>query len=99
MPTMQVTVFSAGTVFLLCALQATAGPRIERGKLQAMLAQVQTCIRYLHEMGGTWASAMRTGNMLQAILNDRLRPVIERRLAHRGVQIFAATTLDREIPA
>ncbi|KAF7360524.1 Zn(2)-C6 fungal-type domain-containing protein [Mycena venus] len=97
--TTQGIVFSAGTVFLLCALQATAGPRIERDKLQAMLVQVQTCIRYLQEMGGTWPSATRTGNMLQAILNDRLRPVIIRRLAHRGVQMFTATTLDREIPA
>ncbi|KAF7360526.1 Zn(2)-C6 fungal-type domain-containing protein [Mycena venus] len=97
--TIQGVVFSAGTVFLLCALQATAGPRIEHDKLQAMLAQVQTCISYLHEMGNTWPSAMRTGNMLQAILNDRLRPVITRRLAHRGVQIFAGATLDRAIPA
>ncbi|KAF7360501.1 Zn(2)-C6 fungal-type domain-containing protein [Mycena venus] len=97
--TMQGVVFSAGTVFLLCALQATASLRIERGKLQAMLAQVQTCIRYLHEMGSTWQSAMRTGNMLQAILNDRLRPVIVRRLAHSGVQIFAINTSDREISA
>ncbi|KAF7360528.1 Zn(2)-C6 fungal-type domain-containing protein [Mycena venus] len=91
----QAFIFSAGTVFLLCALQVTASPRIERDKLQAMLAQVQTCIRYLQEMGGTWLSAMRTSNMLQAILNDRLLPVITRRLAHRGVQIFAAATLDR----
>ncbi|KAF7360479.1 Zn(2)-C6 fungal-type domain-containing protein [Mycena venus] len=97
--TMQAAIFSAGTVFLLCALQATASPRIERSKLQAMLTQVQTCIRYLQKMGSTWPSAMRTGNMLQAILNERLRPVIIRRLAHRGVQMFAATTLDREIPA
>ncbi|KAF7360527.1 Zn(2)-C6 fungal-type domain-containing protein [Mycena venus] len=97
--TMQGVVFSAGTVFFLCALQATAGPRIEHGKLQVMLAQVQTCISYLHEMGGTWPSSMLTGNMLQAILNDKLRPVIIRRLAHRGVQMFTATTSDREVPA
>ncbi|KAF7360509.1 hypothetical protein MVEN_00781700 [Mycena venus] len=42
---------------------------------------------------------MRTGNMLQAILNDRLQPVIVRRLARSGVQIFATNTSDREIPA
>ncbi|KAF7353619.1 Zn(2)-C6 fungal-type domain-containing protein [Mycena venus] len=99
MPAMQGAIFSTGTVFLLYALQATASPRFEHGKLQAMLAQVQACIRYLHEMGGTWPSAIRTGNMLQAILNDRLRPIIVRRLGHRGVQIFAATTSDREISA
>ncbi|KAF7360522.1 Zn(2)-C6 fungal-type domain-containing protein [Mycena venus] len=95
--TMQGIIFSAGTVFLLCALQATAGPRIDCDKLQAILAQVQTCTRYLHEMGGTWPSAARTGNMLQAILNNKIRPVIVRRLAHTGMQIFVAT-LDREIP-
>ncbi|KAF7360518.1 Zn(2)-C6 fungal-type domain-containing protein [Mycena venus] len=48
-------------------------------------------------MGGTWSSATRTGDMLQTILNDKLRPVIIRRLAHSGVQIFAAATLDNEI--
>ncbi|KAF7360500.1 Zn(2)-C6 fungal-type domain-containing protein [Mycena venus] len=96
--TMQAIIFGAGTVFLLCALRATAGLRIESDKLQVRLTQVQTCTRYLHEMGSTWPSAMRTGNMLQATLNDRLRPVIVRRLAHRDVQIFTATTLDREIP-
>jgi len=97
--TLQGVVFNAGTVFLLRALQATAGPRIAHGVLQAALAQAETCIRYLREMGRTWASSKRTGDMLQAILNDRLRPAIVRRLAHRGEQIPAAATAKRQTPA
>ncbi|KAF7343395.1 Zn(2)-C6 fungal-type domain-containing protein [Mycena venus] len=82
--TMVQVMFSAGTVFLLRALQATASPRIAHGALNTALAQVETCVRYLDEASVTWPSAVRTKDTLQTILNDRLRPVIARRLAHKG---------------
>ncbi|KAJ7255438.1 hypothetical protein B0H12DRAFT_532694 [Mycena haematopus] len=92
-------IFSAGTVFFLRALQATGSSRTAHGVLNTALAQVEMCIRYLHEMGSTWSSAMRSGDMLQTILNDRLKPVITRRLAHRGELIPAAAASLPEIPA
>ncbi|KAJ6510854.1 fungal-specific transcription factor domain-containing protein [Mycena sanguinolenta] len=91
-------IFSTGTVFFLRALQATGSSRIAHSVLNTMLAQVETCIKYLHEMGHTWASAKRTGDMLQAMLNDRLKPVIMRRLARRGYQTHAAEEMQNSSP-
>ncbi|KAF7370442.1 Zn(2)-C6 fungal-type domain-containing protein [Mycena sanguinolenta] len=92
-------IFSAGTVFFLRALQATGSSRTAHGVLNTALAQVETCIRYLHEMGHTWESAKRSGDMLQSILNDRLKPVIARRMAERGELIPAAASPLAEPPA
>lgn len=89
---LQQVVFAAGTVFLLLALQATASLRIAHGSLTTALAQVEQCVRYLHEISETWKCAKRTGDVLLHVLNDKLRPVIERRLAHRGGQSAAAVT-------
>ncbi|KAJ7084057.1 hypothetical protein B0H15DRAFT_911499 [Mycena belliarum] len=81
-------VFSAGTIFLLLALNATAPARlrIAHAALQTALTQVEQCVRYLHEIGLSWRCAARTGDILAAVLRDKLRPVIARRLAPRGVQ-------------
>jgi hypothetical protein len=85
--------FGAGTVFLLLALQATAGPCIAHAALQAALEHAERCVRYLHEMGRSWHCAARTGDILQALLHERLGPIITRRMAHKGVplEIAAAT--------
>ncbi|KAF7364968.1 Zn(2)-C6 fungal-type domain-containing protein [Mycena venus] len=92
-------IFTAATVFLLRALQATGRSRIVHGVLNTALAQIETCIRYLSEMGDTWASAMRFADMLQAILNDRLRPLIARRFAHRREPISNAAGTSHKEPA
>ncbi|KAJ6463948.1 fungal-specific transcription factor domain-containing protein [Mycena sanguinolenta] len=85
--TMGQVVFNAGTIFMLRALQATASPRIAHAAMNTALAQLELCMKYLNGMGETWASAVRIRDTLQAILNDRLRPVIARRLAIKGEQI------------
>ncbi|KAJ7201053.1 hypothetical protein GGX14DRAFT_658872 [Mycena pura] len=85
------TIFSAGTIFLLLALQATANVRIAHGALHTALAKVNQCIRYLHEMSDTWESAAHIRNTLRAILRDKLRPIITRRLAEKGVALPADT--------
>ncbi|KAJ7764602.1 hypothetical protein DFH07DRAFT_698722, partial [Mycena maculata] len=76
---MNQVLFGAGTIFLLLALQATSSLRIAQGSLKTALAQVEQCIRYLHEVGRTWASAARAGDILHAVLHDKLRPIILRR--------------------
>ncbi|KAJ7367181.1 fungal-specific transcription factor domain-containing protein [Mycena albidolilacea] len=91
-------IFGAGTVFLLRAQQATASSRIAHGVLNTAFAQVEKCIRYLHETGSTWASAMRSGDMLQVILNDKLKPAIARRMAERGEPFPTAAAPPRETP-
>ncbi|KAJ7792640.1 hypothetical protein B0H14DRAFT_2930022 [Mycena olivaceomarginata] len=96
--TMLQVIFSAGTIFLLRALQATASPRTAHTVLRTALAHAETCVRYLHEMGRTWASATRTGDILHTMLNDRLKPLIERRLGEQIPAPDAGPTLS-EWPA
>ncbi|KAJ7704467.1 hypothetical protein B0H17DRAFT_921179 [Mycena rosella] len=76
--------FGAGTVYMLLALQATARFRIAHAALETALAQVERCVRYLHEMGGSWQGGTRTGDNLATVLRDRLKPVLARRLAQHG---------------
>ncbi|KAJ6449074.1 hypothetical protein C8R45DRAFT_1045400 [Mycena sanguinolenta] len=80
-------IFSAGTVFFLRALQATGSSRIAQGVLNTALPQAEKCIRFLHDIGNTWPAVNRTGDLLQSILDDRLKPVIMRRLGRRIEQI------------
>ncbi|KAJ6449065.1 hypothetical protein C8R45DRAFT_147581 [Mycena sanguinolenta] len=84
---MAAIIFSAGTVFFLRALQATGSSRIAQGVLNTALAQAEKCIRFLHDIGNTWPSANRTGDLLQFILDNRLKPVIMRRVGSRIEQI------------
>lgn len=73
-------VFSAGSVFLLLALQATASLRIGYSSLKAALAQVERCIGYLQEIGQPWPVSSRTADILRAVLDNKLRPVLARRI-------------------
>ncbi|KAJ7507160.1 fungal-specific transcription factor domain-containing protein [Mycena galericulata] len=86
--TMLQVVFSAGTVFLLLALQATASPRIAHTSLKTALAQVELCVRYLQQVGETWAASARTADILRAVMDEKLRPIIERRLAPKRLEDF-----------
>ncbi|KAJ7721044.1 hypothetical protein B0H16DRAFT_379677 [Mycena metata] len=92
-------VFSAGTIFLLRSLQATTNQRIAHASLKTSLAQAEQCVRYLHEMGQTWPCALRTGDILKTVLHDKLRPIIERRLKYKGVDItpFLANTSSQDV--
>ncbi|KAJ7028672.1 fungal-specific transcription factor domain-containing protein [Mycena alexandri] len=94
-------VFSAGTIFLLRSLQATTNQRIAHASLKTSLTQVEQCVRYLHEMGRTWPCALRTGDILHTVLHDKLRPIIERRLQYKGVEIapFLADSSSKDVSA
>nr|GAT52865.1 predicted protein [Mycena chlorophos] len=85
--TMLQVLFGAGTVFVLLALQATASARIAHGVLQTALAQTEQCIVYLRDMGCTWVTATRTGDTLASILQDKAYPIIQKRLAHKGIRL------------
>ncbi|KAK7048576.1 Zn(2)-C6 fungal-type domain-containing protein [Favolaschia claudopus] len=89
-------VFTAATVFMLRALHATASSRIAHSVLNIALAQVHTCIRLLREMGETWISSARSAELLQAILDEKLKPVIDRRLALKGDQLLPVTRDPRQ---
>ncbi|KAJ7081330.1 hypothetical protein B0H15DRAFT_467886 [Mycena belliarum] len=89
--TMLQVLFSAGTIFLLLALRATANLRVAQKSLHKALEQTDRCVCYLHEMGQTWKCAARTGDILQVLLHNKLGPIITRRLAHRGIPLSIAT--------
>ncbi|KAJ7507135.1 hypothetical protein B0H11DRAFT_2318641 [Mycena galericulata] len=100
--TMLQVLYSAATVFLLLALQSTSNLRIAQGSLRTALAQVELCVRYMHEMGQTWLCAARTADILTTVLQDKLRPIIARRLAQKGVENLpeaSAPAFEMKVPA
>ncbi|KAJ7747438.1 hypothetical protein DFH07DRAFT_747798 [Mycena maculata] len=78
-------VFSAGTIFLLLAAQATSGIRVAEGSLKSALAQVELCIQYLLEIGKSWQSATNTGEVLRNLLQGQLKAILQPRgFGHRS---------------
>ncbi|KAJ7032129.1 hypothetical protein C8F04DRAFT_1359758 [Mycena alexandri] len=80
-------VFDAGTIFLLRALHATTGQRIAHTALQTAIEQVETCVRYLNEIGRTWQTAEHTAAHLQSMLRDKLQPILDQRIAPNGARL------------
>lgn len=71
-------VFSAGTVYLLLAVQAATGPRIAKSVLMNSLSRVELCIQNLREVGKSWQSANNIANILNNLLQEQLRPLLEK---------------------
>jgi hypothetical protein len=61
-------VYSAGTIFLLAAAQASSGSRIAVQSLSHSLSQVELCIQYLSEAGKSWQTARHVKEILQKLL-------------------------------
>ncbi|KAJ7731550.1 hypothetical protein DFH07DRAFT_755597 [Mycena maculata] len=78
-------VFSAGTIFLLLAAQATTRIRVAQGSLRSAVAQVELCIEYLLEIGKSWQCATTTGEILRNLLQRQLKPILQSRVfKHRS---------------
>lgn len=77
------TVFSAGTVFLLMAVQAMSGSRVAQVSLEKSLSQVDLCIQYLFEIGKSWQCATNIGEILKNLVQEQLQPLFE----HRSITI------------
>jgi hypothetical protein len=56
------------------------------------VAHAEQCIDYLYKAGASWTAAKRTGDILLAILTNRLMPIIARRLAQKNEQTTSAAT-------
>ncbi|THH29803.1 hypothetical protein EUX98_g4390 [Antrodiella citrinella] len=67
-------IFSAGTVFVLSALQAISGPRLGRVTLTTSLNQIQQCIDYLDVIGESWDCSYRVREILLNIVDVQLKP-------------------------
>jgi hypothetical protein len=72
-------VSSAGTIFLLSAIQATSGVRFAQVSLQNSLSQAELCIRYLHEVGRSYPCARNVAGILFTLLQEQLQPKLATR--------------------
>ncbi|KAI0083369.1 fungal-specific transcription factor domain-containing protein [Irpex rosettiformis] len=72
--------FSAGTVFVLSAIQAISGPRLGRVTLASSLSQIETCLEYLTIIGRSWETAECAREILLNFFDETLKP----RLLLRG---------------
>ncbi|GLB39659.1 putative fungal specific transcription factor [Lyophyllum shimeji] len=72
-------VFSAGTIYLLGAVQAATGLRVAQESLKHALAQAQLCVQYLFEIGKSWQCATNIGEILRRLLQEQLKPLLDRR--------------------
>lgn len=72
-------VFSAGTVFILSAVQATSGSRLAHVSLQHSLSQVDLCIQYLTETGRSWNCANNIAGILKSLRKEQLIPRLNMR--------------------
>ncbi|GJE99786.1 fungal specific transcription factor domain-containing protein [Phanerochaete sordida] len=66
--------FSAGTVFVLSAIQAISGPRLGRVTLASSLSQVETCLEYLSIIGRSWETAECAREILLNFFDETLKP-------------------------
>ncbi|KAF8064999.1 hypothetical protein FPV67DRAFT_1671298 [Lyophyllum atratum] len=73
------TAFSAGTIYLLTAVQAATGLRVAQESLKHALAQAQLCVQYLLEIGKSWQCATNIGEILRRLLQEQLKPLLDRR--------------------
>ena len=71
------TAFSAGTVYLLIAMQAVSGTRIARKELRHSLDQETLVQQYLQEIGSSWNCATIISVNLRNLMNEQVRPHLE----------------------
>jgi hypothetical protein len=66
-------VFSAGTIFLLSAVQASAGSRFAKVSFSHSLTQAELCIQYLLESGKSFQCATHIAEILRNLLVRELK--------------------------
>ncbi|KAJ3560388.1 hypothetical protein NP233_g10873 [Leucocoprinus birnbaumii] len=59
------TIFAAGTIYLLSALQAVEGTRIAKSQLRQAMENTLLCIDYLKEIGSSWPCATTIAGILK----------------------------------
>jgi hypothetical protein len=73
-------VSAAGTVFVLSALQAASGPRLAHGRLDHARQMTEQAIKYLQEVGDTFASASGIAQILRNLLDHQVQGRLSRRI-------------------
>jgi hypothetical protein len=73
------TVFSAGTVYLLTGMQASTGIRVAQKELGHSIRQQELVLEYLNEIGKSWQCATNIAGIMNNLMNEQLKPLLERR--------------------
>ncbi|KAF8802030.1 hypothetical protein BYT27DRAFT_6777102 [Phlegmacium glaucopus] len=84
------TVFDAGTVHFLTAMQACSGIRLAQKELRKSWDQATLVLQYLQEIGVSWESATNISGILRNLMDEHVRPLMERKpisIAAAGLQI------------
>ena len=71
------TAFSAGTVYLLIAMQASSGTRIARKEVRHSLDQEALVRQYLQEIGLSWNCATHISVNLRKLMDEQVRPHLD----------------------
>lgn len=71
------TAFSAGTVYLLNAMQASSGTRIARKEVRHSLDQEALVRQYLQEIGMSWNCATHISITLRRLMDEQVRPHLD----------------------
>lgn len=87
------TAFSAGTIYLLVAVQAATGLRVANESLKHSLSQAHLCVQYLLEIGKSWQCATNIADILKNLLQEQLKPLLDRRAIQQihiaGKEVYA----------
>lgn len=67
------TVFSAGTVYLLTATQASSGIRIAWKEMDHATKKLDCVMEYLQEIGASWQCATNIASILKGLMQDQPR--------------------------
>ena len=71
--------FSAGTIYLLLAVQACSGEPVVNEELDHAIAQQRLVADYLHEIGRSWPGANKIAEILNDLVEKKLTPLLEKR--------------------
>jgi len=70
--------FSAGTVYLLLALQACSGVRVAKKELDHAISHEKLVAEYLHEVGRSWPGANKIVEILKNLVQKKLTPLLDK---------------------
>ena len=91
------TAFSAGTVYLLTAMQASSGTRITREELRHSLDQETLVRQYLQEIGLSWNCATNISGTLRSLMNEQVRPLLDQLLDRMSIPTTAGLLISADV--
>jgi hypothetical protein len=85
------TVFSAGTVYLLTATQASSGIRVAWKEMDHATKQLDRIMEYLQEIGASWQCATNIAGILKGLMQDQPRLLLNGKAidVHGSLQVHS----------